>query len=123
MPRGNVTTAELEEPSDAEIYGLKDDIQDEEDTPVIGKEKPVPKVISDQSWREFSLCKGMDPDFFHPEQHTSVNKQKEVCAKCPVEGQCREYALTMVIRSGIWGGTSENQREDMRRELKTTEKK
>ena len=38
----------------------------------------------------------------------------QICSTCNVRVQCLEYALSWE-RHGIWGGTSESERESMRR--------
>lgn len=69
-------------------------------------------------WREHALCRGMDPDKFHPERwaQQKVRDAKAVCAKCPVATDCLEYALKNAEKIGIWGGTSEVERVRIRRQ-------
>ncbi|MHD0283738.1 WhiB family transcriptional regulator [Rhodococcus aetherivorans] len=43
---------------------------------------------------------------------------KSVCGTCPVRMECRLHAITVGERYGIWGGTSEADRERLR--LRTT---
>ena len=40
---------------------------------------------------------------------------KAVCTGCPVLEQCRTYALARPTLSGIWGGTSDRERQALRR--------
>ena len=46
---------------------------------------------------------------------TQIARAKEVCGECPVSMQCLEFALETNQDSGIWGGTSEEERRTMRR--------
>ena len=39
-----------------------------------------------------------------------IDKAKQVCDECPVSADCLEYALETNQDSGIWGGTSEEER-------------
>lgn len=37
-------------------------------------------------------------------------RAKEICASCPVQVDCRSYALTIGEQHGIWGGLTEVER-------------
>ena len=37
-------------------------------------------------------------------------RAKEICAACPVVGECRDYALSIREPHGVWGGLSEQER-------------
>lgn len=50
-----------------------------------------------------------------PERGENVRPAKRVCAECPVQAVCLEYALTFDA-VGIWGGTSEKERRRILRE-------
>jgi WhiB family transcriptional regulator, redox-sensing transcriptional regulator len=62
-----------------------------------------------------ALCIDADPRLFFPERGDSTREAKAICARCPHQAPCLEYALAEGVKYGIWGGTSENQRRDMRR--------
>ena len=53
-------------------------------------------------------------DFF-PERGESVRAAKAVCAQCPVQSECLEYAMQWNHLSGVWGGLSERERRHLRR--------
>lgn len=61
-------------------------------------------------WRDFAACQGADWDTFFPGRGDSVERAKSICATCPVIEPCREYAITNVIREGVFGGMSERER-------------
>src|SRR3954454_13969584 len=72
-------------------------------------------------WRLRALCRSVDPDLFFPVGATGlaidqIMSAKEVCALCPVNEACLEYALVTNQDSGIWGGTSEEERLTLRRQ-------
>jgi len=46
-----------------------------------------------------------------------IDRAKQVCGECPVNVECLEYALETNQDSGIWGGTSEEERRNIRRRL------
>jgi WhiB family redox-sensing transcriptional regulator len=58
-------------------------------------------------WRELAACKGMNLNMFFPvaQDCGSWAEAKEVCARCPVTDECRQYALDNGIHDGVWGGT------------------
>ena len=75
---------------------------------------------ADYSWRSNSLCRDTDPDLFFPigttgHALTQIERAKEVCGECPVSLECLEFALETNQDSGIWGGTSEEERRTIRR--------
>ena len=71
-------------------------------------------------WQLFGLCRGEDPNvFFHPEGERGparVNrdvKAKTICGACPVKLQCAQHALAVKEPYGVWGGLTEDEREDI----------
>jgi len=72
-------------------------------------------------WRRHAICRDTDPDLFFPVGTTGqalvqIDKAKEVCDQCTVRLECLEFALETNQDSGIWGGTSEEERRKLRRE-------
>ena len=77
---------------------------------------------ADYSWRNVAICRDTDPDLFFPVGTTGyafvqIDRAKQVCGECPAQGDCLEYALETNQDSGIWGGTSEEERRALRRRL------
>lgn len=66
-------------------------------------------------WRQHASCRGVDPDLFYPSRGEASTPAKEICGTCPVQDECREYALDNDEKFGIWGGLSEKQRRQLRR--------
>lgn len=77
---------------------------------------PGDNPVSLLDFREQGACRGLDPDLFFPERGESVDHARAVCAECPVADACLDWALRHE-RLGIWAGTSERQRRQMRRQL------
>jgi WhiB family redox-sensing transcriptional regulator len=42
-------------------------------------------------------------------------RARAVCADCGVRQQCLEFAMATNQDCGVWGGTSEDERRDLRR--------
>jgi WhiB family redox-sensing transcriptional regulator len=69
----------------------------------------------DFSWQSEANCKGIPTQEFYPTRGQVISQElKKRCIECPVKEQCLEHALSYEAY-GYWGGTSENQRESIRR--------
>lgn len=71
-------------------------------------------------WRATAACRDTDPDLFFPVGTTGpaieqIANAKAVCATCDVVEACLDFALTTNQDSGVWGGTSEEERRQIRR--------
>jgi WhiB family redox-sensing transcriptional regulator len=67
------------------------------------------------SWRDEASCRHAAPELFFPAGTTGpalseIEEAKKVCAVCPVQPQCLEFALRTRQEFGIWGGTTEEER-------------
>jgi WhiB family redox-sensing transcriptional regulator len=72
-------------------------------------------------WRRDAICRDTDPELFFPVGTTGIAlvqiaRAKHVCGECPVSRDCLQFALETNQDSGIWGGTSEEERRVMRRQ-------
>jgi WhiB family redox-sensing transcriptional regulator len=73
-----------------------------------------------QAWMTDAHCRGANAAAFFPSDGTGVEAAQHVCSQCRVRVDCLEYALTMRLDHGVWGGTSERERQRIlrqRREL------
>lgn len=61
-------------------------------------------------WMARGLCAEQHPSIFFPSDGVGVEKARKICAECPMQQPCLEYALRNRIDHGVWGGTSERQR-------------
>lgn len=73
-----------------------------------------------QPWVENAVCAQTDPEAFFPEKGGSALAAKKICARCPVEAECLEWALVNDERFGVWGNTSQQERKALRRKLGLT---
>jgi len=62
------------------------------------------------TWMAVGNCNNHPPAVFFPSDGVGVEIAKKICATCPVQSQCLEYALEARIDHGVWGGTAERQR-------------
>lgn len=75
----------------------------------------VETVGDEQEWREAAACAGLDPDLFFVPRSASNEAARLICARCPVQPDCLDYALANNENHGIWGGKSELERRRIRR--------
>ncbi len=70
-------------------------------------------------WWSLAACQSVNPDLFFPMSATNparaeMSAAKAVCARCPVQTECLQYALAAGQVQGIWGGMSEEERRLLR---------
>ena len=64
-----------------------------------------------------AACRGGDPAvmaLFFPGIGVGAGRAKRFCDSCPVVADCRTYALERPELAGIWGGLTENDRDQIR---------
>lgn len=71
-------------------------------------------------WRQSSACRDTDPELFFPVGTTGqaveqIANAKAVCGQCLAQSECLQFALDTNQDSGVWGGSSEEERRAMRR--------
>ncbi|MCA1692056.1 MAG: WhiB family transcriptional regulator [Acidimicrobiales bacterium] len=72
------------------------------------------------SWRQRGACVGLDPDVFYPPSDEESDEAKAICASCPVQEPCLEFALDSREADGIWGGTTARERRRLLRQRRKT---
>ncbi|MFF9632906.1 WhiB family transcriptional regulator [Streptomyces fradiae] len=79
--------------------------------------RPITPAATATSWQSSAACRTADPELFFPvgkgpEAEHRTAQAKRVCATCPVQDDCRTWALETGQTAGIWGGTTEADRWD-----------
>lgn len=72
-------------------------------------------------WQMRAACRGPESALFFPptyserreEREAREAKAKSICAVCPVQRECLDYALTIREPHGIWGGLNEHERREL----------
>jgi WhiB family redox-sensing transcriptional regulator len=77
-------------------------------------------ALERDDWRDRASCRDTNPDLFFPVGTTGpaieqIESAKAVCRECQVQSACLEFALMTNQDSGVWGGTSEEERRKLRR--------
>lgn len=62
------------------------------------------------AWRQRAACRGVDPDIFYPVSDEDAEDAKAICATCPVQQLCLDWALASREKEGVWGGATERER-------------
>jgi len=76
---------------------------------------------SEQAWYLKALCRGPQAVvFFPPNQPEGKDERlgreaaaKQMCALCPVQRPCLDYAIRIREPHGIWGGLNEVERKQI----------
>jgi WhiB family redox-sensing transcriptional regulator len=73
-------------------------------------------------WRDGAACRHHDPELFFPEgtvgpAQRQAEQAKQVCQSCPARTPCLDFALRVGLAFGIWGGTTGEERRDIRHAL------
>ncbi len=75
-------------------------------------------------WQMEGACRGLDSSvFYHPDgergqaRERRIAQAKAVCATCPVIRQCAEAAIKSREPYGVWGGLSEDERQNIYAQL------
>lgn len=82
---------------------------------------PPGAQVTHWDWQLDAACRGQAEPFFHPygEREPTRSRReraaKAICAGCPVMQQCREHALDAREPYGVWGGLSEEERDELLR--------
>lgn len=75
------------------------------------------------TWQDRAACRNADTDLFYPPVETVGNNEhseyyeaaRMICAGCPVQNECLDYANAEHIVEGMWGGLTKSQRAHARK--------
>lgn len=71
--------------------------------------------FDERPWAAYAACRTADPDLFFPGSDDAADEAVRICRGCPVIEECREWALDMRVRYGVWGGLTETDRRRLLR--------
>jgi WhiB family redox-sensing transcriptional regulator len=71
--------------------------------------------VKEPDWSA-GLCAQTDPDLFFPEKGASSAAAISICRRCPIRAECLEFAIDEPGFHGVWGGTTQKQRQMLRRD-------
>ncbi len=73
-------------------------------------------TLLDSAMLEKANCLGTNSEFFFPGRGEGSRKQREICECCAVKIECQDDGLVSGQKFGIWGGLSERDRRQIRRQ-------
>ena len=78
----------------------------------------LPEQVSPPDhWQELSACYGLDPEVFFPTTEEEAGLALSYCSVCQVRDVCLAWAVRNGERYGVWGGTTEQQRRRLIRQV------
>ena len=72
------------------------------------------RSMHEEAWRSHARCRNANAAEFFPSDALGVTAAQALCAACPVRMACLNYALEHRLDHGVWGGTSERERQRIR---------
>lgn len=82
----------------------------------------MPETPISWGWQELAECRSEDMIlFFGPDHEPRAEREirerqaKQVCMRCPVRGECLDYAVSRPEKYGLYGGLNEDERASERR--------
>jgi WhiB family transcriptional regulator, redox-sensing transcriptional regulator len=66
-------------------------------------------------WHRAANCRGTDSDLFFLAPGKPATEAKALCAGCPVQAVCLEWALEEMVACGIFGGMNDRERRAERK--------
>jgi WhiB family redox-sensing transcriptional regulator len=66
-------------------------------------------------WHQRAACRGMGHGSFVRGEKADYGPTRELCDGCPVRQDCLEAALADDSLVGLWGGTTDRERRELRR--------
>lgn len=67
--------------------------------------------VAETAWMADAICSQTDPDAFFPDKGGTPQIAKDVCARCPVVGECAAFAMARPSLEGVWGGMTQRERQ------------
>src|SRR2546429_5302227 len=78
----------------------------------------LPEQVSPPDhWQELSACYGLDPEVFFPTTEEEAGLALSYCGVCRVKDLCLAWAVRNGERYGVWGGTTEQTRRRLIRQV------
>jgi hypothetical protein len=85
--------------------------------PLPPRSELIDPAMPSMDWADRSACRGMPAEMFYPAESMHVSPAVvELCAGCPVRGECYDHAMRYEV-DGFWSGTTPNERKSRRRKL------
>jgi WhiB family redox-sensing transcriptional regulator len=67
----------------------------------------------ERPWASHASCRFADPELFFSDEG-DAGYALRICAGCPVSEECLAWAVATRATYGVWGGTTEEERRQLR---------
>ncbi len=84
--------------------------------PWASEPRTLEQLLGRPAWLRDALCREHPSLRFVPDRGDDVGALRRVCESCLVREECLDYALADENLAGVWGGTTEGERDAYRRE-------
>jgi WhiB family redox-sensing transcriptional regulator len=80
---------------------------------------PTAARAASDGWAARGACLDSDPELFFPIGPSGpalqqIAQAKAICARCPVRQECLQFAVATHQVHGVWGSTTEEERQQLR---------
>lgn len=72
-------------------------------------------LLNPQPWADKALCAEVGGDLWFPDIGEDGGPAKLICASCPVQVECLQWAVDTSEQHGIYGGLSPRERQRLKR--------
>jgi WhiB family transcriptional regulator, redox-sensing transcriptional regulator len=80
--------------------------------------RALPKDVTPPDlWQDQGACYGIDPEIFFPTTEEEAGLALAYCGVCLVRDTCLAWAIRAGERYGVWGGTTEQHRRRLIRQV------
>jgi len=76
------------------------------------------RPIAARDWATRGRCRDLPTASFFAEDHASSLAACSICGQCEVRPECLAYAMANCVSWGVWGGTTADERRQMRQSAK-----
>ena len=83
----------------------------------------IERLMIRPEWMDLAACRGYPAEMFYAEKAgggPTLDEGRKVCRRCPVQGECLDYALEFSERIGLWGGLTEKERRKVKAERRAS---
>ncbi len=78
-------------------------------------------LVERPAWQRGAACRGKGTSRFFPSPSDSLTAAKVLCAGCTAREACLTMAIADASLQGVWGGTSERERRQIRRKRRAAD--
>jgi WhiB family transcriptional regulator, redox-sensing transcriptional regulator len=74
----------------------------------------ISELFGQPAWQRYAACRGENVGTFIRTRGGNFNAARELCRHCSVRQECFDFAMGDDELVGMWGGTTEAERQRLR---------